>query len=66
MKIENFDLDKQIVIREYNDFSNTPKSDIYEHIQNYYKNGYWNVFIYSKVLEDFLIENKISYIVKNL
>lgn len=59
---------KKIIIVEYLKFQNTDKENI--QYENAYRNGYWNVMLYSEELEQFLIrkniEHKITPVVESL
>lgn len=54
-------VDADIVVDQFNDFNNIDKKDIRDHIQRKYRNGYYNVFLYNDVLENFLKDNNIKY-----
>lgn len=50
---------KKIIIVEYLKFQNTDKENT--QYENAYRNGYWNVMLYSEELEQFLICKNIEH-----
>lgn len=52
---------KKIIVTEYLKFQAAVSRTKFNEYENAYRNGYWNVFLYSEKLEQFLLENQIEF-----
>lgn len=54
---------KKIIVTEYLKFQAAASKAKFYDYENAYRSGYWNVFLYSEKLEEFLLDNKIGHVI---